>query len=129
MPIKKKRILIIDDDVMFADTVKAALEDTGEYQVAIEIRAVNAIQTGRAFKPDLILLDLIMPEMDGSELSPRLRQDPVLRGVPIIIVSALVSNLGTCGDPAERDGHLLIGKPVQLEMLMRCIDERLARRG
>jgi CheY-like chemotaxis protein len=124
---KKKRILIIDDDIPYNDLVRLTLEGTGtgEYEVASEAHSGNAVETARAFQPDLILLDLIMPALTGCEVLRDLRQDPILCAVPIIVVSGIVSKLSTLGASLEHDGCSLIGKPVQLEQLVRCIDERL----
>ena len=72
--------------------MKLVLEKTDRYQVHGETEAANALETAVKFKPDLILLDLIMPGMDGRELAARFRATEwVCKTKPIIFVSAIVA--------------------------------------
>lgn len=121
-----KRILVIDDDKALTQMVKLNLEARGHYEVRIENHSTHSIEAAREFQPDLILLDYIMPEMDGGDVTASLQQDPLLRGIPIIMVTALVSNkemspTGTvhCG------GQLMLAKPVKMENLIRAIEDQL----
>ena len=123
----KKRILIVDDDIPLTQMVKFNLEATGEYEVRIENISTHAIQTAHQFRPDLILLDYIMPGMDGGDVSIRINEDPALRHVPVIMVTALVSNKEMSEDgTVQRGGHLMVAKPIKFEKLKRCIDSKLA---
>lgn len=58
----KRKILIIDDEVVFISILKMCLKRTGNYEVRIENQSINAVATMRDFKPDLILLDIMMPK-------------------------------------------------------------------
>lgn len=124
---KSKRILVIDDDKNLTDMVKINLMATGKYEVLVENRAANALAAAREFRPDLILLDYVMPGLDGGDISASLHQDPFLRDVPIIMVTALVSNaeMGPDGT-SPRCGHLMLAKPVRFPNLLRCIEKQLA---
>jgi PleD family two-component response regulator len=75
---RRQRILMIDDDQALTSVVKMALEGTGEYEVLAEHEPVRAVATARKFQPDLILLDLIMPQLDGGDVSLDLTHDPAL---------------------------------------------------
>ena len=79
-------VLVVDDDPAIVELVETALEDQG-YQV---FSAVNgaALQAAHDRQPDVILLDILMPGMDGIEVSRRLRADPATAGIPIVIMSA-----------------------------------------
>ena len=72
-----KRILIIDDEPSMTRMIRLTLEMTKRYQVREENNAMHALATAREFKPDLILLDVIMPGVDGGELARRIKADPV----------------------------------------------------
>src|ERR1700686_545586 len=79
-PIKDKpRILIIDNNRDFTLSAKVGLERTGRYSVSEENEPARAHQTAQRVKPDLILLDIAMPETDGGEVAARIESDPALR--------------------------------------------------
>lgn len=63
-----KRILMIDDEVAFTNLVKVNLERTGRYEVRVENRPLCALAAALEFKPDAILLDVVMPELDGGQI-------------------------------------------------------------
>lgn len=123
---EKKRILIVDDDIPLTKMVKINLEETGRYLVRVENQSTAALTAAREFNPDLIFLDYIMPGMDGGDVSSRLHEDPHLKGVPIIMITALVSNSET-GDlgMVMRGGHMMVAKPIKMANLLRCIEKRL----
>src|ERR1700735_1286857 len=85
---KKKRILVVDDESGFTHLLKLVLPI---YEVREENNPTRAVEVAREFKPDLILLDLIMPEMDGGTLAAKIREEPLLRFVPIVFLTAIVS--------------------------------------
>ncbi len=82
------RVLVIDDDPDFVRLLSRILESPPHCcQVAVAYDGREAIALGQQRRPDLILLDVVLPDMPGSEVIERLRADPALRAVPIIIVS------------------------------------------
>ena len=122
----KKRILVIDDDTGLAQMVRLNLEVTGHYEVCIENDSTLAVGTARRFRPDLILLDYVMPEMDGGDVTFSLHEDPSLRDVPIVMVTALVANKEMSPDgTVNRGGQVMLAKPVKLENLLKCIEKHL----
>ena len=125
---KTKRILIIDDDIPLTQAMKINLEETGNYEVTIENDALKAVDTARSFRPDLVLLDIVMPDLDGGDVSALFRSDPLLAGVPILIVTALVSNQETGPDAVVSSGDdLMVAKPIQFEKLLQVMEEQLAK--
>ena len=85
---EKSRILIIDNNRDFAHSAKLALEGTGRYFVYEENDGSKAHQTAQGLKPDLILLDIAMPETDGGEVTARIESDPALHRTPIVFLTA-----------------------------------------
>jgi len=79
-------VLIVDDTPDNISLLKAALMD--EYAIKVATRGAKAIEIARSMPVDLILLDVMMPEMDGFETCARLKGDPVTRGIPVIFVTA-----------------------------------------
>jgi CheY-like chemotaxis protein len=125
--IDKKRILVIDDDVLLTQIMKLNLDATGDYEVRIENDSLHALETAQQFHPDLILLDYIMPIMDGGDVSLKLYNDPLLRRVPVIMITALVSSRDATEDgTVHRGGHLMFAKPIRFEKLKHCIEQQLA---
>jgi len=88
----KRRILIVDDDANSTHLVKILLERSGPYLVLEENDAAKADQAAHNFKPDVILLDIIMPKMDGGELATQIEADRELHDTPIIFLTALVTH-------------------------------------
>src|SRR5437763_16214623 len=87
----KRRILIVDDDANSTHLVKILLERSGPYLVREENDASKADQAARDFKPDVILLDIVMPKIDGGELATQIEGDRELHDTPIIFAPALVT--------------------------------------
>jgi CheY-like chemotaxis protein len=83
-----KSILIVDDDPMFRDVVRMRLSAAG-YQTFAAAGADAAWEMAKTHRPDVILLDLVMPEVDGVSFLRRLRADPALAPTPVIVVSGL----------------------------------------
>jgi len=120
---EKKRILIIDDEASFTRMVKLNLEKTGAFEVREENRAAYAVAAAREFKPDLVLLDVIMPAMDGGDVAAQIRNDRHLKGTPIVFLTATVSQREAGEGGLNSGGDLFLAKPVSLENLIHCINE------
>src|SRR5947199_4313445 len=86
----KKRILLVDDEKSFTNLLKLNLEDTGNYDVRVESWAEDAYPAAQQFKPDLILLDIIMPRMPGGNVAAQIKADPAFQETPIIFLTAAV---------------------------------------
>ena len=83
-----KSVLIVDDDPMFREVVRMRLKAAG-YQTYAAAGAEAGWELVKAHRPDVVLLDLIMPEADGVSFLRRLRADPALAPTPVIVVSGL----------------------------------------
>ncbi len=122
----KRRILIIDDEPSFTRMVKLNLEKTGAFEVREENKATSAIATAREFKPDLILLDVIMPTLDGGDVAGQIKKDRTLRGTPVVFLTATVTHREAGpGGRLTSGGDVFVPKPVSLETLVKCINENL----
>ena len=83
-----KKILIIDDDLRMDRMLTFLFESQG-FAVKFSETGKNAIEILKEFKPDVVLLDLLMPEMDGFEVCERIKKEPDLCHIPVIVLSAL----------------------------------------
>ncbi len=120
---RQRTILVIDDDPGIVDLVCAALEDVG-YGVLAAV-GQEALRVARERRPDLVLLDMNMPGLDGAALSRRLRDDPVTAAIPIVVMSAQV---GLRAAAALLPGNDWLAKPFELPDLYATV-ARWARAG
>ncbi len=117
----KRRILVVDDEPSFTRLVKLNLEQTGLYEVHVENAADQTFAAARRFKPDLILLDVMMPDMDGGDLASQLQQVPALAKVPIVFLTAAVKKEEVRSRRGRIGGFPFIAKPVDLNELLDAI--------
>jgi CheY-like chemotaxis protein len=122
-----KRILVVDDELSVTRNLKLTLESGGGYEVLGENHATITLSTARVFRPDLILLDVIMPGMDGGDVAARLRADPLLRDTPIVFLTALVSNEETDGHEILSGAETFLAKPVDIGELKQTLEEHIRR--
>ncbi len=120
----RPRVLLVDNNPAFTRTARRLLERTAHYHVREENDARRVLETARSFQPDLILLDLIMPDLDGAEIATELGADWRLRRVPIVFVTALVTP-EEAKEGRRIDGHRIVAKPVTSRELIRIIEENL----
>ncbi len=121
---EKRRILIVDDDPDSTHLVKILLEKTGNYVVLEENDADQAHQSARNFRPDAILLDIMMPKTDGGEVAAQIEADAELRNTPIIFLTALVTEPETKAG-LRIEGHRSLAKPINIPQLIDQIEESL----
>ena len=124
----KRRILIVDDDSNSTHLVKILLERSGPYLVLEENDPTKADQTAHNFKPDVILLDIVMPKIDGGELATQIEADSELRDTPIIFLTALVTHSETKSG-LHIQGHPLVAKPISIPELIDAIEKHLPARA
>jgi CheY-like chemotaxis protein len=121
---EKRRILIVDNDPNTTHLVKILLEKTGRYLVFEENDSARAHQSARDLRPDLILLDIVMPETDGGEIAARIQAEPELPKTPIIFLTGLVTRTESKTD-LRIDGHSFLAKPINIQELIETIEGHL----
>ena len=119
-----RRILIVDNDKNTTHLVKILLEKTGRYLVFEENDSTRAYQTARNFRPDVIFLDVVMPDRDGGEIAAEIRADPELQHTPIIFLTALVTR-AEANTGLHIDGHPFLAKPINIQELIHTIEGHL----
>jgi len=122
----KKKILLIDDEEDFCFFVKGNLESTGEFEVVAATTGKEGIELARIEKPDLILLDIVMPELSGDEVAEAMLGDPKSNKIPIIFLTAIVPKEEIGTETVKKIGrHNFIAKPVTTEELVAGIKKVL----
>jgi CheY-like chemotaxis protein len=123
---EKKRILLIDDEKDLCFFLKTNLENTGEFDVLVSNRGDEGIELAQREKPDLILLDILMPGMSGDEVAEILLENPATAKIPIIFLTAMVTK-EEIGDimSKKRGGRNFIAKPITTKEVIVAIKKVL----
>ena len=122
-----KKVLIVDDEADFTAMVKLNLEATGAYQVLVENNSSAAFFAALEYRPDIILLDIIMPEPEGPDVLFQLRNDPQLKSIPVIFLTATVRRKETKEGPPSND-YVFLAKPCTLRELIATIEAQIQSR-
>lgn len=121
----KKRILIVDDEPSITQLLRLNLEKSGLYAVRTENSADRVLGALPEFKPDLILLDVMMPGMDGGTLAEKIRGTRAFRTVPIVFLTAAVKQTELDARNGVIGGFPYIAKPLNVKGVMSIIERHL----
>lgn len=113
-------VLVVDDDRSNSDVLSLVLQSEG-YRVAVAANGAEALRVVESGRPDVIVLDLIMPKMDGWEFARRYRELPAPRA-PIVVITAAAGR-------AVPGAEVCLAKPFDLEELLACLDRLTDGRG
>ncbi len=123
----KKRILIVDDEVGSARLLQSNLEQTNLYVVLVENTATAAFATAQHFQPELVLMDVMMPGLDGGELAQRFQTSPTLTSVPIVFLTAAATRAEVASRGGQIGGLPFLAKPVDMPELIGCLEKHLGK--
>jgi len=125
--IKNKKVLVIDDEDDIRAYIEALLEDNG-MDVISTSNAKDAMRIIESERPDLITLDVVMPEKSGANLYRALEQDPNLKDIPVIIITGLQPDMDAfiCNISGARKPEGYVSKPFEKETLLSEIQKALA---
>lgn len=118
--VKAARILVIDDEPEITEIIQAFLDNAG-YNVKVENHPHNAIKLTHSFKPDLILLDIMMPGTDGYIICNRIKDDPAIAEIPVIFLTGKDSK-DDKGKSFQVGGDMYIKKPFSCERLLEIVN-------
>ena len=121
----KKKILIVDDEEDFGKMVKLNLERTGEFEVKCETKGGNAVAAAKEFVPDLIFLDVIMPDVDGGEVMGLLMNNAALKNIPVVFLTAIITDREATQQDGIVAGRPFLAKPITTAKLIACINKYL----
>jgi DNA-binding response OmpR family regulator len=116
----KRSILIVDDDVDSSRMTKLILEKTGLYAVNVCNRGRDAFKVVQTTRPELVLLDIVMPDADGAEIADQIHKDKLLESTRVVFMTSLVSQKEV-HEGSMIGGHPFIPKPVSGEILLERI--------
>jgi two-component system OmpR family response regulator len=119
---QKRTILIMDDDLAMQTVLEIALREAG-YQVILASDGQEGIEKLRRLKPDLVVSDIMMPQMDGVEAFHLIKEQLQDDGIPIFIMTAL--NRKPWFADMEADGAVIIQKPFEVDQFVRLVNDML----
>ena len=121
----KKEVLIVDDDILTQNMLKTALGNAG-YRFAVASTGREAIEMAMGRGPGVIILDIMLPDLDGGEVADVLRQHAKTREIPIIFLSSLVSKAEE-KTGAKDDVVSFLAKPYNRDLLLNEVRRYLCR--
>jgi len=132
----KKRIMVVDDELDMRVFISTLLETSG-YKPLVATQGLEGIQKAREAKPDLIILDVMMPKQGGIQMYREIKTDDALKHIPVIILSAIAKKTffhsqnvldAYKGQPVP-EPEAYIEKPPESDELLQCIENLLTTRG
>ena len=124
------KILMIDDDPDFVESVKTLLESKG-YNVSTSLKGEEGFEKAKEVKPDLMLLDVMMPNADGFDIARHLHDEEITRDIPIIIISGIRKKMnlsfGFEPDATWLPVKAVLEKPVKPEILIKAVEEHIKK--
>jgi CheY-like chemotaxis protein len=124
-PQPRLRVLHVDDEECLTRLVKLSLERTGKYEVVAENYGPNAAPVARTFKPDVLLMNVIMPVMFGGDVAEQFKADPVLKEITIIFYTASVKRQRVKEQGGIDGGFPVIAKPASIQEISAAIDKAI----
>jgi len=129
---KTAKILVVDDDIDFVESVKTVLESK-PYEVIVAYEGDEGLRKAREEKPDLILLDIIMPVKDGFIAAEQLKKDPQLSSIPVVILTSFSSRRQETSIGVSRgltlEAEDYIEKPIKPDELLNRVEQYLKKAG
>jgi two-component system, cell cycle response regulator DivK len=120
VPVKGRRVVVVvEDDRPIGELLASIINDEEGYYAIHVTRPMEALETLKTLKPDLLVLDVGLPGMSGIELYDRVRQDERLRRVPVMFETAVAREHK--GEFKSRGIHNVIEKPFDLDEVVRCV--------
>ncbi len=118
------KILVVDDELLLRVMLKDALEGAGHAVVLAENGRV-AMDRAKADRPDLILMDIMMPDLDGYDTCKLMKADPALTGLPVILISATAEPRSVVDRAKQVGAVAVLSKPVPVDKLQQVLLQTL----
>ena len=121
----RKKILVVDDDAELVELLSFNLKQAG-YVIGTASNGADALKRVRSFEPDLIVLDVMMPELDGFAVCEILRRDPTTAAIPILMLTALSSELGRLAGLGSGASDFM-SKPFSPRLIVARVEDLLKK--
>jgi CheY-like chemotaxis protein len=118
----RKRVLIVDDEPGFTRLLKLNFHHTGRYTAEVVNDAAQAVRVAERFAPDIVLLDVMMPGLDGGEVANRIHAIPQFENIPILFLTAAVRREELAAHEGRCGGIPFVAKPVEFQEVLAHVD-------
>src|ERR1039458_4458066 len=118
----RRKIMVVDDDVKLTRLLKHSLEKKGDYEVVVENASASAARRVSEIMPDLIVLDVVMPDKDGGDVAQAIRQGKRTKDIPIVFLSSIVSKEEIAARGGAIGGGKFLAKPATTDDLIAEIE-------
>ncbi len=118
-----KRILLIDDEQDFCFFVKKNLELTGDFMVETCSDGRQGVAKTQELRPDMVLLDVMMPGINGADVAEAIKRNEITRNIPIAFLTALVKEEEAKNNQNWIGGEFFVAKPIKIKELVNVINE------
>lgn len=125
----KTRVLIVDDEPGFTRLLKLNFHHTGRYMAEVVNDATEAVHAAERFSPDVVLLDVMMPGLDGSEVADRLHAMPRFHNLPIVFLTAAVKKQEVASRGGMCGGIPFVAKPVEFQEVLHHVEAACGQRA
>jgi CheY-like chemotaxis protein len=123
-----QKILVVDDEEKITALLKVYLESTGKYRVHTENSGEGAYTAALEFRPDLIVLDIMMKDLGGDGVANRMRNDPLLYKIPIIFLTGIVTKAEVQANDGMIGGYPYVAKPLlEMREIVDAIEARIGK--
>ena len=117
----KKKILLVDDQVQISKQLKMILEMTEHYEVEEAHNGISALVLAKQYKPDIIFMDIVLPDMTGSDVVFQMKVDPELKAIPVVFLTGTVTEQEADGADNFMGGYPMLSKPVKVDRVIEMI--------
>ena len=125
---EKKKILIVDDEEDFIKLVKLNLEATGKYEVRTENKGLSALAVTKEFKPDLIFMDIMMPDMGGDQVVEQMKKDVDIKDIPVVFLTAVADKEKVVSwGQYYLPGYPIVAKPITAKEVIDAIEANIRK--
>lgn len=121
------KVLLVDDDNDLLALVRRILEKTGKMTIITTNNGEDAIKIAKLYKPDLVILDVLMPGIPGNEVAERFKKDVELKNTKIIFLTALLTKNETEETGKMIGGNMFLAKPIKGDDLLQCVEKTLGK--
>jgi two-component system alkaline phosphatase synthesis response regulator PhoP len=125
--LKRRKILVVEDEPDFLELLRLHFKDEG-FAIATAKNGVDAVRKARSLLPDLILLDVMLPELDGFAVCEILKRDAATATIPVIMVTGLCGQLSRCAG-IDSGATEFVTKPTSPEHIVSKVKEALLQRA
>ena len=125
--LKRKKILVVEDEADFLQLLRLRFKEEG-FAIATANNGIDAVKKARSLLPDLILLDVMLPELDGFAVCEILRNDAATASIPVIMVTGLCGQMSRCAG-IESGATDFVTKPTTPDEIVSKVKTRLLQQG